>query len=103
MNTNSNEKHRKYLSKGFFGCMFNSIVHTVMYTYYGLAACGPAIQKYLWWKKYITQIQLVNYNHIIYTLLCLYLIFLNEFLKIKFQDTIFLRHYTFVCKHVYRV
>lgn len=27
--------------------------------YYGLAALGPEVQKYLWWKKYITKMQLV--------------------------------------------
>ena len=31
-----------------------------MYGYYGLAAMGPAVQKYLWWKRYLTQFQLVN-------------------------------------------
>lgn len=31
-----------------------------MYSYYFLAALGPGMQKYLWWKKYLTQIQLVR-------------------------------------------
>ena len=31
-----------------------------MYTYYGLSAFGPWMQKYLWWKKYITMLQLVS-------------------------------------------
>lgn len=39
--------------------MLNSFVHVVMYSYYALAALGPGIQKYLWWKRYITQLQLV--------------------------------------------
>lgn len=30
-----------------------------MYGYYGLAALGPQMQKYLWWKKYLTIIQMV--------------------------------------------
>ncbi len=29
-----------------FGALFNSFIHVVMYTYYGLAAMGPAIQVY---------------------------------------------------------
>lgn len=37
----------------------NSFVHVVMYGYYLLAALGPRVQKYLWWKKYITKLQLV--------------------------------------------
>ena len=37
----------------------NSFIHVVMYTYYGLASLGPEVQKYLWWKKYLTKLQLV--------------------------------------------
>ncbi len=40
-------------------CFLNSFVHVVMYTYYALSAMGPKVQKYLWWKKYLTQFQLV--------------------------------------------
>ena len=32
-----------------------------MYTYYGLAALGPQFQKYLFWKRYITTIQLTQF------------------------------------------
>lgn len=32
-----------------------------MYSYYGLAALGPHMQKYLFWKKYITKIQLTQF------------------------------------------
>ncbi|KAF0985695.1 hypothetical protein HZS_1155, partial [Henneguya salminicola] len=39
--------------------ILNSIVHVFMYSYYLLSGLGPSIQKYLWWKKYITQMQLV--------------------------------------------
>uniref|UniRef100_A0A8C8B8H4 Elongation of very long chain fatty acids protein n=1 Tax=Otus sunia TaxID=257818 RepID=A0A8C8B8H4_9STRI len=45
---------------GSFHAMINSMVHVVMYFYYGLSAAGPAFQKYLWWKKHITAIQLVS-------------------------------------------
>lgn len=31
-----------------------------MYAYYLLSALGPQIQKYLWWKKYITTMQMVR-------------------------------------------
>ena len=34
-----------------------------MYTYYGLSVFS-SLKKYLWWKKYLTQIQMVgNYNN----------------------------------------
>ncbi len=40
----------------------NAAIHVLMYLYYGLAAFGPKIQKYLWWKKYLTIIQMVNHD-----------------------------------------
>ncbi|CAG2105410.1 unnamed protein product [Medioppia subpectinata] len=46
------------------GTMFpllNCLVHIVMYTYYLLSSLGPSVQKYLWWKRYITQIQLIQF------------------------------------------
>jgi elongation of very long chain fatty acids protein 7 len=53
----------KFLPGGhstFFGFL-NTGVHIVMYTYYMLAAMGPAVQKYLWWKKYLTVFQMVQF------------------------------------------
>lgn len=44
---------------GTFHALLNCIVHVIMYSYYGLTALGPNYQKYLWWKKYLTTIQLV--------------------------------------------
>uniref|UniRef100_A0A8D8WJQ1 Elongation of very long chain fatty acids protein n=1 Tax=Cacopsylla melanoneura TaxID=428564 RepID=A0A8D8WJQ1_9HEMI len=41
--------------------IINSFVHVVMYSYYFLAALGPQVQKHLWWKKYITRLQLVQF------------------------------------------
>ncbi|KTF86979.1 hypothetical protein cypCar_00015055 [Cyprinus carpio] len=46
---------------GSFHAMVNACVHVIMYTYYGLAAAGPRFQKYLWWKKYMTAIQLIQF------------------------------------------
>ncbi|XP_063230552.1 very long chain fatty acid elongase 7-like [Bacillus rossius redtenbacheri] len=53
----------KYFAGGhflFLGQM-NSIVHTVMYSYYLLANIHPAYKKSLWWKKYITQLQIAQF------------------------------------------
>lgn len=47
--------------QGIFIGLLNSLVHVVMYSYYFLAALGPEIQKYLWWKKYITKFQLLQF------------------------------------------
>ncbi|XP_026327938.1 elongation of very long chain fatty acids protein 4-like [Hyposmocoma kahamanoa] len=38
----------------------NSFVHIIMYAYYGMAAF-PSLRKYLWWKKYITKMQLIQF------------------------------------------
>ncbi|VDI18413.1 fatty acid elongase 3 [Mytilus galloprovincialis] len=50
----------KYIAGGqsFFLALLNTFVHILMYGYYGLSALGPHVQKYLWWKKYITKLQL---------------------------------------------
>lgn len=44
----------------FFG-LLNTFVHIVMYSYYLLAALGPKVQPYLWWKKYLTAFQMVQF------------------------------------------
>ncbi|XP_071773722.1 elongation of very long chain fatty acids protein 1b [Centroberyx gerrardi] len=46
---------------GSFHAMVNSTVHIIMYFYYGLSAAGPRFQKFLWWKKYMTAIQLIQF------------------------------------------
>jgi len=44
----------------FFG-LLNTFVHIVMYSYYLFAAMGPQYQRYLWWKKYLTALQMVQF------------------------------------------
>lgn len=39
----------------------NTAVHIMMYTYYLLSSLGPRYQKYLWWKRYMTRIQLAQF------------------------------------------
>lgn len=54
----------KFLPGGhstFFGFV-NVFVHAIMYTYYMLAAMGPRVQKYLWWKKHLTMLQLAQFT-----------------------------------------
>ncbi|CAF4754620.1 unnamed protein product [Pieris macdunnoughi] len=48
----------------FIGFM-NALVHVFMYTYYGLAALGPKVTKYIFWKKYMTKLQLLQFFCII--------------------------------------
>jgi len=45
---------------GTFSNLVNNIVHIIMYTYYMMSAMGPQYQKYLWWKKHLTLLQLVS-------------------------------------------
>lgn len=42
----------------------NTLIHTVMYTYYSLATF-PAAKPYLGWKKYLTQAQIIQFLIII--------------------------------------
>ncbi|XP_008431705.1 ELOVL fatty acid elongase 8a [Poecilia reticulata] len=53
----------KYVAGGqsFLIGLVNSLVHMVMYLYYGLAAIGPHMNKYLWWKRYLTSLQLLQF------------------------------------------
>ncbi|XP_077994822.1 very long chain fatty acid elongase 4-like [Glandiceps talaboti] len=43
------------------GASINCFVHIIMYFYYGMSAFGPRFQKLLWWKKYLTILQLVQF------------------------------------------
>lgn len=43
--------------------MVNCFVHVIMYAYYGLAAFGKKVQqRFLWWKKYLTILQLIQFT-----------------------------------------
>uniref|UniRef100_T1INI1 Elongation of very long chain fatty acids protein n=1 Tax=Strigamia maritima TaxID=126957 RepID=T1INI1_STRMM len=45
-----------------FPGLINTVIHVFMHTYYALAAAlGPKYQKYLWWKKYITRLQIFQF------------------------------------------
>lgn len=41
--------------------LLNSFVHVVMYTYYFLSNASPEYKKSLWWKKHLTQLQMVQF------------------------------------------
>lgn len=44
-----------------FPILINSIVHIFMYAYYALAAMGPRFRKYIWWKRYLTILQMAQF------------------------------------------
>ena len=56
--------------------LINSLVHTVMYFYYGLSTLGPQVRKYLWWKKYLTQLQI--FQLILVAIHCFHLVLLPD-------------------------
>ncbi|KAH6937212.1 hypothetical protein HPB50_025997 [Hyalomma asiaticum] len=56
------------------GVILNSFVHVVMYSYYFLSLLGPSVQKHLWWKRYLTQFQIVQFVMIfLHTILALFI------------------------------
>ncbi|XP_070491195.1 very long chain fatty acid elongase 7 [Chironomus tepperi] len=40
--------------------LINSFIHVIMYMYYMLSAI-PSMQKYLWWKRYLTIMQIIQF------------------------------------------
>jgi len=46
--------------QGWLASSLNSFVHVIMYSYY-LFNLFPSLRPYLWWKKYITQLQLTQF------------------------------------------
>ncbi|XP_052845727.1 elongation of very long chain fatty acids protein 4 [Drosophila gunungcola] len=42
--------------------IINSFVHVIMYSYYALSVLGPRVQKFLWWKRYLTGLQLLQFT-----------------------------------------
>ncbi|CAK1553462.1 unnamed protein product [Leptosia nina] len=51
---------------GTFSNIVNNLVHVIMYGYYMLAAMGPQYQKYLWWKKHLTTMQLAQFFMVLF-------------------------------------
>ncbi|XP_060582399.1 elongation of very long chain fatty acids protein 4-like [Ruditapes philippinarum] len=58
----------KYVPGGesYYSASINSGIHVLMYTYYLLSAMGPHMQKYLWWKRYMTVMQLIQFWAILF-------------------------------------
>lgn len=51
-----------FLIAAFLPAMVNSSIHVLMYTYYGLSVFGPKVTQYLWWKKYLTILQMIQFT-----------------------------------------
>ncbi|XP_073951330.1 very long chain fatty acid elongase 2-like [Choristoneura fumiferana] len=83
----------------------NSFVHILMYAYYGLSAF-PSLDKYLWWKKYLTAFQLIQFGIMIVhaavatavsectpSYILLFTIFFNVLLMIYLFSDFYLKSY----------
>ena len=79
------------LIPAFFIGAINSFVHVIMYAYYGLAALGPHMHKYLWWKRYLTMLQMVRNLYILS-----YTSALQRFVS---SDAVRLHHRAHECEH----
>lgn len=55
--------------QGLIVGFLNSLVHVIMYSYYLIAAFGSKYRKYLWWKKYMTCIQLLQFGIMLFYLI----------------------------------
>ncbi|KZC08760.1 Elongation of very long chain fatty acids protein 1 [Dufourea novaeangliae] len=42
--------------------VINAFIHVIMYMYYMLSSMGPHMNKYLWWKKHLTTLQLIQFS-----------------------------------------
>jgi hypothetical protein len=71
----------------FMGIL-NAAVHSLMYFYYFLTTFKPDLKNSIWWKKHITQLQMVNHLKIQKVPLFL-LFFFSMFLQIQFTCLIF--------------
>nr|CAD7201359.1 unnamed protein product [Timema douglasi] len=45
-----------------FFALLNTFVHIIMYFYYMMSAMGPQFQRFLWWKKYLTTLQMAIFG-----------------------------------------
>ncbi|GBL99721.1 hypothetical protein AVEN_249757-1 [Araneus ventricosus] len=64
-----------------------------MYSYYCLSALGPAMAKYLWWKQYLTLLQIVQF---VLILLYLFVEFLNGCVKLNNTEIALAAHVSFM-------
>ena len=44
----------------FVPCFCNAVVHVAIYSYYLLSSLGPKYTKYLWWRNYLSLLQILQ-------------------------------------------
>lgn len=81
-----------HLPVAFLIGLINSLVHVVMYLYYGLAALGPSMAKYLWWKRYLTSLQLVSIRVDLCNATCLHNCAVTRYIQTPLHPFLLLSH-----------
>ena len=63
-----------YVPGGITFCLpiSNCVVHVFMYSYYFLASLGASVRRYLWWKRYLTKLQIGQFVLLVAQCLLLY-------------------------------
>lgn len=73
--------------------VINAFVHVIMYSYYFLTSYRPELKDSLWWKKHITQIQLVSVNRATTDI--------HSFSKSKKEPIVAVIHSKCACNHFF--
>ncbi|EDV40517.1 uncharacterized protein Dana_GF10549 [Drosophila ananassae] len=55
----------KWMPSGsaFLPALINCFIHIIMYGYYAASTLGPRVQRFLWWKRYLTGLQLIQFGY----------------------------------------
>lgn len=90
---------------GTFLGVINAFIHIIMYAYYMLTSIGPHMNKYLWWKKYLTTLQLIQFfmvfvhtfqlfvNNCNYPLVISFLLNLNSLIFLYMFGSFYIQNY----------
>lgn len=46
--------------------LVNSYVHVIMYGYYFVTSFKPELKESIWWKRYITQVQMAQFAFLVF-------------------------------------
>ncbi|KAJ3620803.1 hypothetical protein MTP99_004722 [Tenebrio molitor] len=61
----------KYFPGGqaIYVALYNTLIHSIMYVYYLFSAWNPNYSKDIWWKKYVTLLQIVQHCLVLISML----------------------------------
>nr|QBO55936.1 elongation of very long chain fatty acid 10 [Brachionus rotundiformis] len=69
-----------YFSNGAIAnaALMNSMLHIVMHFYFVVSSFGPSFQKFIWWKRYIVQFQMLQF--------CVLILYFSFLLRTKCEN-----------------